>query len=238
MDDAVLNKISQIPADQGKILEKVSKQIRRTAGWTNQCLLFAKVLSSSSVILYEINQDKLLVISMGNTVTTKQADSSLAEPNVRDSIPKAKEDNSSKILLLHGWRTSGEIIFWQTAAFRYNVGIDVVKINAPWPAKGPPYPGIAQVYPNHPYFEWWETKRDSNNIPVEYIGVEKSLEFVEEYLEENGPFLGVLGFSQGATLTTLLAEKQEAAEKNWFSFVILIGGAPPLSRYSQNVSFL
>jgi predicted esterase len=170
---------------------------------------------------------------MGNAVINGESNTS---PLGINPVSPLKEDNSNKILLLHGWRTSGEILFWQTAAFRYNVGIDVVKINAPWPAKGPPYPGIAQVYPNQPYYEWWETKRDSNDIPVESSGVEKSLEYVEEFLEENGPFLGVLGFSQGATLTTLLVEKQETMSKNWFSFAILIGGAPPLSRYSANVS--
>ena len=40
-----------------------------------------------------------------------------------------------------------------------------------------------------------------------YVGLEGSLERVEREFDERGPFDGVLGFSQGATLTTLLAAK-------------------------------
>ena len=148
-----------------------------------------------------------------------------------------KEDNSNKVLLIHGWRTSGSILFTQTAAFRHHTEIDVVKINAPWDAKGPPDEGIAEFYPDQPYYEWWAYEQDSDGKEI-YTGHEKSLESLETYLNQNGPFLGVLGFSQGATLTTLLAELQQSKEKKWFKFVILIGGVPPISQYSNCVRCL
>lgn len=45
-------------------------------------------------------------------------------------------------------------------------------------------------------------------------GLEYSLQFLAEILEENGPFIGMVGFSTGATVTALIAsllEKKESA---------------------------
>ena len=40
---------------------------------------------------------------------------------------------------------------------------------------------------------------------LQYEGLERSLEFVEEVWRTKGPFDGIVGFSQGATFTGLLA---------------------------------
>lgn len=170
---------------------------------------------------------------MGNS-SSKKDKKSIVATNV-PPVAK-KEDNSNRILLIHGWRTSGDILFMQTAAFRYHTEIEVVKINGPWDAKGPPDDGIAEFYPNQPYYEWWAYEEDSEGRKI-YNGHEKSLRRLEAFLDEHGPFLGVLGFSQGATMTTLLAELQETKQKKWFNFVIVIGGVPPLSQYTNSVSY-
>lgn len=47
---------------------------------------------------------------------------------------------------------------------------------------------------------WWRASEDGSV----YDGVDATLEYVISYMQENGPFDGVLGFSQGATLVLLL----------------------------------
>lgn len=59
-----------------------------------------------------------------------------------------------RYLILHGKRTSGDILTMQTAAFRANVGIAHFAIDAPIPASGEPDAGIKAFYPDREYFEW------------------------------------------------------------------------------------
>lgn len=153
------------------------------------------------------------------------------------SEKKNGDVNRQKVLLLHGWRTSGDILWKQTAAFRYHTGIEVVKVNAPWPAKGPPDSGIAEFYPNEPYYQWWDYVNEGEE-EKSYDGQTESISKMEAFLDEHGPFAGILGFSQGATVATMLVELQIKKRKNWFNFVILICGVPPLPQYFQSVSSL
>lgn len=65
-----------------------------------------------------------------------------------------------------------------------------------------------------------------------YEGLEKSIDLIIDYLINNGPFDGILGFSQGAAMTTRIAYLQENNDsrfnnKKLFNFVILIGGVVP-----------
>jgi predicted esterase len=164
---------------------------------------------------------------MGNA-TVKRTQPVSTEPEMK---------NMDKVLILHGWRTSGDILFMQTAAFRYHTQIEVVKVNAPWEAAGPPDKGIAEYYPKEAYYQWWDY-HELNGEKVSYKGYEVSIEKMQAFLEEHGPFLGVLGFSQGATVATFLAEIQQKLQKKWFNFMILIGGVPPLPQYSANVIYV
>ena len=59
-----------------------------------------------------------------------------------------------RLLCLHGWRTSAEIMQMQMAAFRYHVDMHYVFVDAPFEALGAPDPGIALFYPDHKYYEW------------------------------------------------------------------------------------
>ena len=132
---------------------------------------------------------------------------------------------SKRTLIIHGFRTSGDILFMQTAAFRYHTGLDIVKINGPFKATGPPDEGIAEFYPNQSYVEWFSY--DEVDGKTTYQGVDESINALSNFLDEQGPFQSILGFSQGGAVCTLLAEKQQQHNKNWFRFVILIGAVPP-----------
>ena len=134
------------------------------------------------------------------------------------SSPPRDEMRRSKLrlLCLHSFRTSGEILREQVrlAGWEETLG-DLVEfhvMDAPHPASGPVPPDVLAFFPDVPYREWWNaTERadpdGSGRKTMTYVGLEESLERVKREFDERGPFDGVLGFSQGATLTTILAAK-------------------------------
>eukprot|EP01032_Pedospumella_encystans_P014493 gene14493-16638_t len=130
-----------------------------------------------------------------------------------------------RILCLHGWRTSGKILSMQTAAMQYHTPLEYHFVTAPHAAEGPPDSGIGIYYPNHTYFEWY-LKSMSND--GHYAGLDESIKLVLSTLIQEGPFDGILGFSQGAAMATRLAQLQHSTDQKLFSFLILMGGVPPL----------
>ena len=70
--------------------------------------------------------------------------------------------------------------------------------------------------------------------PKEYDGIEESIAHLQRYMLEHGPFDGVLGFSQGACLASILCARQQAsaavataAAPRRFRFAILVSGFVP-----------
>ncbi|XP_021624915.1 esterase C25G4.2 isoform X2 [Manihot esculenta] len=66
-----------------------------------------------------------------------------------------------------------------------------------FPAKGKS--DIEGIFPP-PYFEWFQYNEEF----TEYTNLEECISYLCEYITSNGPFDGLLGFSQGATLSALL----------------------------------
>ena len=136
------------------------------------------------------------------------------------SSPPRDEMRRSKLrlLCLHSFRTSGEILREQVrlAGWEETLG-DLVEfhvMDAPHPASGPVPPDVLAFFPDVPYREWWNATERADpdgsgrkTMTMTYVGLEESLERVKREFDERGPFDGVLGFSQGATLTTILAAK-------------------------------
>jgi len=119
----------------------------------------------------------------------------------------------------------------QMAAFRAHIDMDYVFLDAPFRATGNPDEGIATFYPNREYFEWFlkdETAAD---------GKRKSLEYIMSVLVKEGPFDGIIGFSQGAGMATRVAhflENSSVSLKAPLKFIMLIGGVPPTELVSEN----
>ena len=65
-----------------------------------------------------------------------------------------------------------------------------------------------------PYFEWYLQENGST--------IDESIDWLLSYINENGPFDGILGFSQGASMVTRLL--RVTVETRPFKFAILIGG--------------
>ena len=131
-----------------------------------------------------------------------------------------------RVLCLHGWRTSGQILSTQTAAMRAHTDMELVFITAPHAAVGEPDPGIAMFYPDEPYFEWFlrsppasaededeEARANPQASASLYTGLDESIEAIIEALRTRGPFDGVLGFSQGAGMVTRLAYIQQQQQQ-------------------------
>jgi hypothetical protein len=143
-----------------------------------------------------------------------------------------------RVLCLHGMRTSGKILSMQTAAIQHHTPMQYEFIDAPYPAAGPPDKGIAMFYPNHSYYEWFLRGEDGS-----YVGLNDSVDRVLQHLAANGPYDGLLGFSQGASMVTRLVQLQRAGDPRFtgnclFRFVILIGAVPPVELVPVRIVFL
>jgi hypothetical protein len=153
--------------------------------------------------------------SMGSS-ESKQMSSTLTQEYKENKIPKPR------FLCVHGWRTSGPVLQGQMKAFNDAVNIECQYINAPFVAVGPPDELISMFYPSasYSYYEWY---LDENNNDIQ-----SSIDALLLEIETNGPYDGLLGFSQGAEMCTRLClEIQEKQIKSNITQVILIGGVYP-----------
>lgn len=110
-----------------------------------------------------------------------------------------KAEKKMKILCLHGFRTSGaflkkQISKWDPAIF---ADFDLDFPDGLFLAGGKSE--IEGIFPP-PYFEWFQFDKDF----TEYTNLEECIAHLCDYIISNGPFDGLLGFSQGATLSALL----------------------------------
>jgi len=120
----------------------------------------------------------------------------------------------------------------QTAAMRYHTQMDCVFVDAPWKSLGPPDDGIAMFYPGRKYFEWFYKDVDSTSLN-ENETLRQSMQLLVNFFYENGPFDGILGFSQGAAMATrlarsLLSSQQQQRDEKIIKFLVLIGGVTPI----------
>ncbi|KAL0282025.1 UNVERIFIED_CONTAM: Dihydrofolate reductase [Sesamum angustifolium] len=104
-----------------------------------------------------------------------------------------------RILCLHGFRTSGsflrkQISKWDPSIFAH---FHMDFPDGIFPAGGKSE--IEGIFPP-PYFEWFQFNKDF----TEYTNLEECIAYLCEYITSKGPFDGLLGFSQGATLSALL----------------------------------
>ncbi|XP_005096416.1 esterase OVCA2 [Aplysia californica] len=74
---------------------------------------------------------------------------------------------------------------------------------------------------------WWFSREDDYFKSVDYSDISKgfdaSAEMIVAKLEENS-YDGILGFSQGASMVSMLCLMQQQRGKQWFKFAVLIAG--------------
>ncbi|CAK7347216.1 unnamed protein product [Dovyalis caffra] len=150
-----------------------------------------------------------------------------------------------RFLCLHGFRTSGEILKKQVHKWPESVlqKLDLVYLDGPFPAQGKS--DVEGIF-DPPYYEWFQFNKVQ--IPMlihvsrwfdfddgfvlefnEYINFDECLAYIEDFMIKNGPFDGLLGFSQGAILSAGLPGMQATGmaltKVPKIKFLIIIGGA-------------
>ncbi|KAL7169412.1 hypothetical protein ACSBR2_034453 [Camellia fascicularis] len=110
------------------------------------------------------------------------------------------EEKRMKILCLHGFRTSGsflqkQISKWDPSIFTHHFHMEFP--DGIYEAGGKS--DIEGIFPP-PYFEWFQFNKEF----TEYTNLEECICYLCDYMTKKGPFDGLLGFSQGATLSALL----------------------------------
>ena len=149
---------------------------------------------------------------------------------------------SIRILCLHGWRTNAKVLESQTKALREAIesfdtstSIEYCFFNAPYLAKGPAAEDVIKHFgEDGPYYEWWLPSRSKDGEYIGIIDVQKTLDFIDEYIEAHGPFDVLIGFSQGAAvIARLSAERRRYA---WKVNILISGSLPHFdSNFKQTI---
>ncbi|KAI9343643.1 serine hydrolase-domain-containing protein [Obelidium mucronatum] len=79
---------------------------------------------------------------------------------------------------------------------------ELVFLNAPRIATGDPDPDVLLNFGSEaaPFYEWFSY----DWLGASYTGLEESIDYVNDFIDREGPFDALLGFSQGATMATIL----------------------------------
>ncbi|KAJ1346133.1 hypothetical protein KIN20_000840 [Parelaphostrongylus tenuis] len=114
-----------------------------------------------------------------------------------------------RILCLHGYRQNDVLFREKSGSLRKQLRkyADFEFISAPLLAN------VAESNEREDVRSWWFSREDdqfsSRDVCSIATGFEKSVSFVCEFVRQNGPFDGVLGFSQGASMAHLLVDDGE-----------------------------
>ncbi|KAF2643384.1 FSH1-domain-containing protein, partial [Massarina eburnea CBS 473.64] len=142
-----------------------------------------------------------------------------------------------KVLMLHGFTQSGPSFHAKTRALEKNLlkafpaGITLSYPTAPLrlvPADIPfPLPSQTNESGDSTPEEvdawaWWRRKGDSE--PYVYEGMEQGLQRIAEALKTEGPFDGVIGFSQGGACAAMVASLLEPGRREAFEKLYSAGG--------------
>lgn len=151
-------------------------------------------------------------------------------------VASSSQKRQYKFLCLHGFRTSGKILEYQTSSLRYHTNIHGTFIDGPIEATGEPSDGVEMIYPpsEFKYYEWTNAE-DSSDIEKLSKQLENSVAIVIAELQK-GQYDGLLGFSQGASLVTATLEWLQRYDiMSLIKCAILIGGVPPDRYVKKNI---
>ena len=142
----------------------------------------------------------------------------------------------ARILCLHGYAQNGQFFRIRTGS-----GRKACKAVAEFEFLDGTFPATAHFVGQRPDGEeergntlgWWNMENTSERATTStrYVGVEETLAQVREHIHTHGPYDGILGFSQGASLAALLC--LEPPRVPHFKFAVMVAGFVPNDpRYS------
>jgi len=146
-----------------------------------------------------------------------------------------------KILCLHGYRQTGPVFRQRTGALRKALKkqAEFVFVTAPHEIKSED---------EEKMFGWWfsadDNSYDAHDVTDCSIGLKESLSVVATALKEHGPVDGILAFSQGASLLSIICSLKQSKDEQFqdFNFAIFISGYKSRQTehqdcYKMNVTF-
>lgn len=123
--------------------------------------------------------------------------------------------------MLHGYTQSGPSFNGKTKALEKSLnkafpGVVLSYPTGPMKLRASDIPGfdLSQVEDEgeeQESYGWW--RRSNTSEPPEYVGLDEGFSVVAEVLKNQGPFDGVMGFSQGAAMATMVASLLEGESR-------------------------
>jgi predicted esterase len=127
---------------------------------------------------------------------------------------------SIKVLMLHGYTQNGPLFRAKTRVLEKHLlkafsSVSFTYPTGPLQLQATDVPGFDSTSAADPAdveaYGWWRRSDTSN--PPEYSGLDRGLETIAKVLESEGPFDGVIGFSQGAALAAMVASLLEGKSR-------------------------
>lgn len=159
--------------------------------------------------------------------------------------PIESTESKLRILALHGYMQSDVIFSAKLGSLRkgFKKEIDFTFIRAPH--KVPSNNEVREENPDENGYGWWfntENHVFKATVPSELcVGFDDSIALIEKSFSEQGPFDGILGFSQGAAFVSVLcAMMKRKILQIEFNFAIMISGfkslcAPHAKYYDEEI---
>jgi predicted esterase len=158
--------------------------------------------------------------------------------------------------MLHGYTQSGSIFQAKTGALRktlqkaFPAGIDLVYPTAPLrltPAdesflagtgtsKDADGKDVGEGAGEIDAWAWWRRKGDGE--PYTYEGIEQGLSHIASVLKEQGPFDGVVGFSQGGAAAAMVASLLEPGRRAAFEKLYPEGGMRYPESFEEDTGYI
>jgi predicted esterase len=153
-----------------------------------------------------------------------------------DAVEQKGAQRRPRILCLHGNRQSAQSLRVLTASLRKCINwVDFDFMHAPHKCTSSTvftYPEDRLHAVHAPkeeagLFEWWSSSdAEPTSAKVVYVGIDESISCVLGHIALNGPYDGVLAFSQGATMAALISLLSHEDSLPWH-FAVLIAGFEP-----------
>lgn len=151
-----------------------------------------------------------------------------------------------RVLCIHGYRQNGSSFREKTGALRklLKKQVDLVYIDAPLTVRQEVSDCNSDAVPGSRGDEdlrgWWFSDIHSQSFSAqqqcdESLGLDESVNAVREAVRVQGPFDGILGFSQGAAFVAMLCSLQEQKlEPDFnFRFAVIVAGFRSMCKEHQ-----
>mmetsp|Transcript_40031 Transcript_40031/g.84067 ORF Transcript_40031/g.84067 Transcript_40031/m.84067 type:complete len:250 (+) Transcript_40031:25-774(+) len=142
-----------------------------------------------------------------------------------------------RVLCLHGGDSNSDITYFQTTGLRLYSNFECIYLDAPHIVDRC-YPGLDR-FSDGPFYVWADPTKPKQQQETEW---DASLELIAKFCEENGPFDGVYGFSQGAAIITNFSHTKIWKERfhmtacPWKFAILGCGGASNYITISKETS--